>query len=96
LLVKVIRSWHFILCQAVFIIGWLLISSTQHFDPSFHSLQLILLIETSFALPILLMNHGRNAKVDKKIAVNDYLLDVKMSQEMKKVLALLEELNRKK
>lgn len=48
-------GWGFIATLSVFIAAWLLVNTWIAFDPELFKLNLVLSIETAFALPIILM-----------------------------------------
>jgi uncharacterized membrane protein len=91
---RVIRSWTFIITQAIFIGLWIYLN--HHFpsiawdNKSFDILRLVITIESSFVGSILLMAQHRQAEVDRKVSNEDYELDKEMSVDMAEIKRLLQ------
>lgn len=94
---RVLRSWFFIIGQALFIGAWITVKHlAPHYnldDDNFNLLKLILTIEASFALSILLKCHYRHTEINRKIMYNNYLLDYQMKNQLKELKPLIKEIH---
>jgi uncharacterized membrane protein len=86
---RIVCSWTFIISQALFIGVWIFIN--HHFtsiawdNSSYNILRLILTIESSFIGSIILMTRQRQNEEDRRVALEDFELDKKMSADIKKL-----------
>lgn len=91
---KIVRSWAFVVCQILFIAGWI---AWVHIHPgtaidnhSYDILRLILTIESSFVGSLLLMNQHHQSEKDRRIIYNDYILDHRIYKEVRDIRAILD------
>ncbi len=101
---RTIRSWIFVILQAIFIAAWIIINrnnpSIAWDNHSFDILRLVIAIESSFIGSLLLMSQHSTAMKDRKVIHNDYYVDLKIWQEMRevkpKIDAIYKEMEEKK
>lgn len=90
---KIIRTWAFIIGQLVFVAGWF---SGHHFFPQqlpFEILQILLLTEGCCIGSVFLMNQHRETALDRRIAINDYIVDCQIRHDVKELLKDAEKKN---
>jgi uncharacterized membrane protein len=100
---KTIRSWTFVIIQAIFIATWIFINhnnpSIAWDNKSFDILRLVIAIESSFIGSLLLMSQHNTALKDRKVIHNDYYVDLKIWQDVREMRPMIEkmykELNKK-
>jgi uncharacterized membrane protein len=90
---KLIRTWSFIVCQLIFVVAWF---SGHHFFPQqlpFEILQILLLTEGCCIVSIYLMNQHNERVLDRRIAINDYIVDCQIKNDVKTLLKDMEKKN---
>lgn len=96
---KIVRSWAFVICQIIFIAGWIAwvhIHPTTGIDNhSYDILRLILTIESSFVGSLLLMNQHHQSEKDRRIIYNDYILDHRIYKEIRDIRPMVEDIQKK-
>jgi uncharacterized membrane protein len=97
---KVIRSWGFLVCQLVFVAAWF---GAHHFFPRqlpFDILQIILLTEGCCIGSIFLHSQYRQAALDRRITLSDYIIECQIQKELKQlhpmITALHNDMEKKK
>jgi uncharacterized membrane protein len=93
-LARVVGSWTFVLFQAVLVVLWLALNLAgflRHWDPyPFRLLELVLVFQVAFAVPILLMALNRTEQRDRLAAQQAFQEGVKAEEELKAVMTHLE------
>ena len=94
-LARVMGSWTFIICQSVALAIWILLNVAayvRHWDPyPFILLNLALSFQAAYAAPIIMMSQNRQAAKDRLMAEQDYIVNLKAEQEVKAIMAHLEQ-----
>ena len=83
---KVFRTWAFVLSQVVFVTAWF---SGHHFYPQmlpFDILQILLLTEGCCIGSVYLMNQHREHSLDRRIAINDYIVNCNIRNDVKELI----------
>lgn len=83
---KVFRTWAFLIGQVIFVAVWF---SGHHFFPlilSFDILQILLLTEGCCIGSVYLMNQHREHSLDRRIALNDYIVNCNIRRDVKELL----------
>lgn len=97
---QVVRSWAFVICQAIFIAGWIawvhIHPATIIDDHAYDILRLILTIEGSFIGSLLLMNQHHQSEKDRRIIYNDYILDHRIYKEVRDLRVILDDMRKDK
>jgi uncharacterized membrane protein len=88
-------SWTFIMIQSVVLAAWLalnVVAWMRHWDPyPFILLNLALSFQAAYSAPIIMMSQNRQAMKDRIAAEHDYEINVKAEDELKAVMAHLEQ-----
>jgi len=96
---QIVRSWFFVVCQIIFIAGWIWwvhhFPSTTLDNHSYDILRLILTIESSFIGSIILMSQHRQSERDRRIIYNDYILDHRIYKEVREIRPMVEDIHKK-
>jgi len=91
----VMGSWTFIIVQSVILVMWLaanIAAWINHWDPyPFILLNLALSFQAAYAAPIIMMSQNRQASKDRLMAEQDYLVNQKAEEEVKSIMAHLEQ-----
>jgi uncharacterized membrane protein len=89
-------SWSFVIIQLVIFGAWLMFNEehwTHHWDGyPFNTLNLMLALLATFALPVLLMSQNRQQIRDSIVAEQDYQSDLRQELEITALRALTEEI----
>ncbi len=88
-------SWSFIIIQSIVLMLWVILNVAayvRHWDPyPFILLNLTLSFQAAYAAPIIMMSQNRQAAKDRLAAENDYFINVKAEDEVKSIMAHLEQ-----
>lgn len=88
-------SWTFIIIQSIVLALWVALNAVayvRHWDPyPFILLNLMLSFQAAYAAPIIMMSQNRQSAKDRLAAENDYLINVKAEDEVKSIMAHLEQ-----
>jgi uncharacterized membrane protein len=90
---KFMRTWTFLIFQVVFVAAWF---SVHHFFPqqlSFEILQILLLTEGCCIGSVYLMNQHQEHALDRRIAINDYIVDCQIKKDVKELVKDMEKKN---
>ena len=94
-LAKVMGSWAFIIVQSLLLACWIalnVVAVMRHWDPyPFILLNLALSFQAAYAAPIIMMSQNRQAAKDRLMAEQDYVVNVKAEEEVKALMAHLEQ-----
>lgn len=94
-LAKVMGSWTFIVSQSIVLAIWIalnVLAYVRHWDPyPFILLNLALSFQAAYAAPIIMMSQNRQAAKDRLIAEQDYVVNIKAEEEVKAIMAHLEQ-----
>jgi uncharacterized membrane protein len=94
-LAKVMGSWRFIILQSLVLGCWIAMNVAAlvyRWDPyPFILLNLVLSFQAAYAAPIIMMSQNRQAAKDRLMAEQDYVLNVKAEEEVKAIMAHLEQ-----
>lgn len=92
-----IGSWGFIIGQSVLLTLWAVLNITawmRHWDPyPFILMNLFLSLQAAYTAPMIMMSQNRQAARDRLEAHNDYEVNLKAEEEVKKVLEHLDAQN---
>jgi len=92
---NIMGSWTFIIIQSVLLAVWVLINVFAYvwrWDPyPFILLNLALSFQAAYAAPIIMMSQNRQAAKDRVAAENDYTINAKAEEEVKAIMAHLEQ-----
>lgn len=91
---KLFRSWYFVLIQLSVIFIWISLNALNviHLDPyPFNILKLFIVVETSFIGSFILMNQNRDSRIERKIILNDYIVNCNTKKEVDQILQLVKE-----
>ena len=86
---KVIRSWSFLICQVAFVAIWF---GAHHFFPQwlpFDVLQILLLTEGCCIGSVFLHSQYRQAALDRRITLSDYIIEIQIRRELKALHPLI-------
>ncbi len=93
---NIMGSWSFVVIQMLLFGAWLVFNEerwTRHWDGyPFNTLNLVLALLATFALPILLMSQNRQQDRDRIVAEQDYQSDLRQELEITALRALSEEI----
>src|SRR5579863_6589853 len=94
-LATVMGSWTFIIIQSILLACWItlnVVAAIHHWDPyPFILLNLALSFQAAYAAPIIMMSQNRQAAKDRLMAEQDYVVNVKAEEEVKSIMAHLEQ-----
>jgi len=90
---KAFRSWAFLVSQLIFVVSWF---GAHHFFPAqtpLEVLQVLLLTEGCCIGSVFLMHQHREHSLDRRIALNDYIVDCQIRHDVKELLKDAEKKN---
>src|SRR5260370_27137319 len=91
----VMGSWSFIIVQSVILAFWIALNVAayiNYWDPyPFILLNLALSLLADYAAPIIMMSQNRQAAKDRLMAEQDYVVNIKAEEEVKSIMAHLEQ-----
>lgn len=91
LVAQIMRSWVMVMFMVFFIASWIVLNSTdyvdvRHWDPfPFDMLKIILVIQTAFTGPFLLMHQHKQSESDRVIRRAVYEIDLDMQTRIKNI-----------
>ena len=90
---KVFRSWFFLASQVIFVAAWLGVHKFFPSQLSFELLQVLLLTEGCCIGSVFLMHQHQEHLLDRRIALNDYIVDCQIKNDVKTLLKDVEKQN---
>ncbi len=94
---NIVKSWKFIIIQTIFIVSWIILNFSHYkWDAyPFSFLKLILIIEACFVALMIFKSNSRLSKIDRKTMYNDYIVDLSIRNDVKKIKILSEDNSKK-
>ncbi|NLS04845.1 DUF1003 domain-containing protein [Rhizobium sp. P32RR-XVIII] len=90
---SVMGSWKFIIVRSAILIAWIAanqLGAMKGWDPySFILLNLALSFQAAYAAPVIMMSQNRQQDIDRRVAENDYRINVEAELEIERLCCKL-------